>query len=191
MENLRQVFISDMGLSETYYDEFMLHSKTISLTRKEFLIREGTICRFIGFVQSGVLRSFFEKDEKEYISDFYFPNSVVTAYTSFLTQTPVKGSIQALEQASVCYISHQQFNQLLQCSSEWFRLGKYISDFLFIKKCKKETALLKDSAIERFHLLLETYPDIEQQVSQYNIASYLGIKPESLSRIKSLTYINK
>ena len=65
-------------------------------------------------------------------------------------------------------------------------LMKYIADTLFIKKCRKETSLLMDDALERYKLLLRTYPHIEQHVSQYHIASYLGIKPESLSRLKSL-----
>ena len=54
--------------------------------------------------------------------------------------------------------------------------GKYIADTLFIKKCRKETSLLMDNALDRYKLLLQTYPNIEQHVSQYHIASYLGIK---------------
>jgi len=60
------------------------------------------------------------------------------------------------------------------------------ADTLFIKKCRKETSLLMDNALARYKLLLETYPKIEQHVSQYHIASYLGIKRESLSRLKTL-----
>lgn len=54
------------------------------------------------------------------------------------------------------------------------------------EKCRKESSLLMDSALDRYKLLLRTFPHIEQHVSQYHIASYLGIKPESLSRLKSL-----
>lgn len=178
MDNLRKTFIEEIGLSAAFYEQFLSLSKTVHLRKKEYLIQEGNICKFIGFVQTGVLRSFFVKDGEEYNSDFYLPNSIITAYTSFLTQTPAKGSIQSLQDSSICYIAHRQFKELMQNFNEWLRLGKFISDSLFIKKCKKETALLKDSAIERFHLLVNIYPDIEQQVSQYHIASYLGIKPD-------------
>ena len=75
---------------------------------------------------------------------------------------------------------------MLQESNEWYKLGKYIADTLFIRKCRKESSLLMDSALDRYKLLLRTCPHIEQHVSQYHIASYLGIKPESLSRLKSL-----
>ena len=83
-------------------------------------------------------------------------------------------------------MSKSDYDQLLQESNEWYKLGKYIADTLFIKKCRKETSLLMDNALGRYKLLLQTYPNIEQDVSQYHIASYLGIKPESLNRLKSL-----
>ena len=88
-------------------------------------------------------------------------------------------------------LKKDDYDNLLKTSDEWYKLAKHISDDYFLRKCKRQTSLLMDTAKDRYDLLLTTYPGIEQWVPQYHIASYLGIKPESLSRIKSLTYIKK
>ena len=75
---------------------------------------------------------------------------------------------------------------LLNESKAWFKVAKYISDTLFVKKCQKDISFLMNTAYERYKLLLQTYPNVEQLVPQYQIASYIGIEPESLSRLKSL-----
>jgi len=191
MNALRQLFAEKIKLDNEYYDQFMHLSKTVILRKKEFLIKENTICSFIGFLESGVLRSILMKDGEEFTSDFFFAGSFVSVYTSFLQQTPAIVTIQAIGPATIHCLSHSQFNSLLDMSSEWYKLGKYIADSFFFKKCIRETSLLQDSAAERYRLLLNTFPGIEQLVTQRHVASYLGIKPESLSRIKALTYINK
>jgi CRP-like cAMP-binding protein len=191
MNALCQLFVEKIKLDNEHYDKFMHLSKTVFLRKKEFLIKENSICSFIGFVESGVLRSILMKDGEEFTSDFFFSGSFVSVYTSFLRQTPAIVTIQAISSTTIHCLSYSQFNYLLQTSSEWYKLGKYIADSFFFSKCIRETSLLQDSASERYRLLLNTFPAIEQLVSQRHIASYLGIKPESLSRIKALTYIKK
>jgi CRP-like cAMP-binding protein len=191
MNALRQLFAEKIKLDNEHYEQFMHLSKTVVLRKKELLIKEGTICSFMGFVESGVLRAILMKDGEEFTSDFFFSGTFVTVYTSFLQRTPAVVTIQAIGPSTIHCLSHSQFNGLLDTSSEWYKLGKYIADSFFFKKCIRETSLLQDSAVERYRLLLNTFPGIEQLVTQRHIASYLGIKPESLSRIKALTYINK
>ena len=128
---------------------------------------------------------------KEFNNDFYFENNFVSAFTSFLTSAPTNCNIQALTDVNVIYITAEQYQELVSRDNEWLKLGKYIAENFFIRKCKRETSFLKQSAEQRLEGVLRLYPGIEQRVSQYHIASYLGIKPESLSRIKLLTYINK
>ena len=96
------------------------------------------------------------------------------SYQSFLTQEKSVGSIQALEDSFIYCLDKSDYDRLLNESTEWYKLGKYIADTLFINKCRKETAMLTDDAYNRYKLLLKTYPNIEQHVSQYHIASYLG-----------------
>lgn len=177
-------------MDQHHWDIFKQSAKKCLLKKGDYLIREGEVCTFWGFVDSGVLRSYIINDRDEFNVDFYLSGSIVSAYTSFLTQSPTHGYIQALADTTIYTISHKEYTTLLNRSAEWFMLGKYIADMLFIKKCRREASLLTSSAKERYLMLLRTHPHIEQLVAQYHIASYLGIKPESLSRIKSLTYIN-
>ena len=186
MISIKDIIIRQLAISETYYEQFLQVSELREFSKKELVLPIGKVCSFIGFVEEGVLRSYREKDGEEYISDFYVPGSFVTSYRSFLNQEPSTGAIQALENCVIRCLSRTNYDLLLHESAEWYKLGKYIADTLFIKKCIKETSLLMDSALERYRLLLKTYPHIGQHVSQYHVASYLGIKPESLSRIKSL-----
>jgi CRP-like cAMP-binding protein len=191
MNALRRLFAENIKLDSEHFDQFIDLSKTVSLQKKEMLIKENSICSFVGYVESGMLRSILVKDGEEFTSDFFFAGSFVSVYTSFLRQTPAVVSIQAIGPTTIYSLSYSHFNDLLNTSSEWYKLAKYIADSFFFKKCIRESSLLQDSALERYKLLLETFPSIEQLVSQRHIASYLGIKPESLSRIKALTYINK
>lgn len=191
MESLKDIFIEKLGLEIHHLEKFNSVMQTKTLKKKEYLIREGSVCEFIGIVTSGRLRSYVQNDGEEFNNDFFLENSFVTAYTSYLTQSPTNCNIEALADSEIVFITFTQFNKLIDEDVRFLKLAKYISDIFFIRKCKRETSFLKNSASERFELLCRTYPGIEQQISQYHIASYLGIKPESLSRIKLLTYINK
>ncbi|MDQ5929336.1 MAG: hypothetical protein QG594_1115 [Bacteroidota bacterium] len=191
MDFLKDIFIDKLGLESHHLEKFINLTRTKTLKKKEFLIQEGAVCEFIGVVVSGKLRSYVQNNDKEFNNDFFLQNSLVTAYTSYLTQNPTNCNIEALSHTEIVYITNEQFNALIEEDVHFLKLAKYISDVFFIKKCKRETSFLKNSATERFELLCKTYPRIEQEISQYHIASYLGIKPESLSRIKLLTYINK
>ncbi|WP_456312368.1 Crp/Fnr family transcriptional regulator [Pseudomonas shirazensis] len=191
MESLRALFIETLGLQNAHFDEFYKELKLKNIQKKEFLIQEGSVCDFIAIVISGTLRSYVQNNDGEFNNDFYLENSFMSAYTSFLTQMPTNCNIEALTDVEICYITHKQFHALIEKDTNYLRLAKYISDNYFIRKCKRETSFLKNSAAERFEMIKKLYPNIEQKVPQYHIASYLGIKPESLSRIKLLTYINK
>lgn len=191
MEPLKNLFIDKVGLEMHHFQIFNMELRTKVLKKKDHLISEGSICNFIGIVTSGKLRSYLKKDESEFNNDFYLENSFVSAYTSYLTQLPTNCNIEALADTEIKYITADQFNRLIAQDKDFLKLAKYISDLFFIRKCKRETSFLKNTAAERLEILGSIYPDIEQQISQYHIASYLGIKPESLSRIKLLTYIKK
>ena len=191
MESLITLFTEKLELDIDHFETFVAQLKVKNLKKKEHLISEGSVCNCIGFVSSGTLRSYVKNNEGEFNNDFYFDNDFVSAYTSFLTQMPTNCNIEALTDSTIHYISYDKLNKLIAQDTAFLKLSKYISDTYFIRKCKRETSFLKHSATERLEGLSALYPGIGQRVSQYHIASYLGVKPESLSRIKLLTYINK
>lgn len=191
MEVFKKYIIDEIGLTETHFNRLSSLVIKKEIKKNASIIAPGKICDFIAFVNKGILRYYREKDGSEFNIDFHLQSRFTSAYSSFLTQKPAIGYLQALENTELLVLSKQDYDKLLEESPEWYKLAKYISDDYFLRTCKRQTSLLMNSAKDRYDLLLTTYPKIEQLVPQYQIASYLGIKPESLSRIKSLTYINK
>lgn len=190
MKPLHYIF-EELGMDSHHYEQFLDQLSIKQYRKKEHLITEGVVCDFIGIVVSGTLRSYISNEDQEHNNDFYLEDDFVCAYTSYLTQVPTNCNIETLTDTEILYISKTQFTALISKDESFLKLAKYISDHNFIRKCRRETSFLKNSARERLENLYKIYPGIEQRVSQYHIASYLGIKPESLSRIKLLTYINK
>lgn len=130
---LNGLIVSRLGLPTSCYNRLLELLEKRDVSKKGLLIEEGKVCTFIGFVESGVLRSYLEKDGEEFISDFYFPDSIVTSYRSFLTKEPSVGSIQALENSTILCLTRTDYDMLLKESDAWYKLGKYISDILFVK----------------------------------------------------------
>lgn len=189
MTVLKNIFINKIGLQESHYNSFCEISKLVTYKKKEYLVEEGNICDFLGIVESGIIKSFMQKDAIDYNNGFYLPNQFFSAYSSFTKQRPAVSNLQTMQETTVRVISFNQLNQLYESSPLWYKFGKYIAEDFYYRKCNRETSLLQDSATERFELFIKKYPNIEQLVPQYEIASYLNIKPESLSRLKALTYI--
>lgn len=187
MEILKKIFIEKMGLQESHFNHFCEISECKTFQKKDYLVYDGKICNFIGFVETGLIRSFIKKDDAEFNNAFYFPNRFFSAYNSFTRQKPAVSNLQVMIDSNIRLITYNQLQELYKDDPIWYKFGKYIADDFFFRKCERETSLLRDSATERYKSLLRLHPKIEQLVPQYEIASYLKIKPESLSRIKSLT----
>ncbi|AJW63754.1 Cyclic nucleotide-binding domain protein [Elizabethkingia miricola] len=158
----------------------------ISIKRNDFFIRENEICSYIGIIESGTMYSYFEDAECNLIvNELYRKHAIVTSYRSFLTCIPSPTSIKAYSDVVVYTIEKKLYDELLQ-NYEWGIIFKEVADQLFINKCFKETSLIKLKARERYLELISRLQNIEQDFPQHLIASYLKIRPETLSRIKSL-----
>ncbi|MFD0795438.1 Crp/Fnr family transcriptional regulator [Mucilaginibacter litoreus] len=186
MTVLKEIFTGQMGLKESHYQTFIQTAQLKTIEKKDHFIKAGSVCNYIGFINSGLMRSYVQGKAAEHNTDFYFENYFVSAYSSVVTRLPTEHSIQALTDVEIYCLSLEQLNTLIQEDTNWLRFSKYVGEFFLIRKCKREISFLKLSANERMEDMLSNYPGIEQLVSQYHIASYLGIKPESLSRIKLL-----
>lgn len=191
MDELQQLLLRQLNLTEAHYQILRDRMKIKDLHKKQYLIREGGTCNFIAFVLAGTMRSFVTTKDDQFNNDFYFEGSFATAYTSYLTQRPTNCNIEALTDVRLGLIDRETLGELINEDPSWLKLTAFISDSYFIRKCKRETSFLKDNAAGRLNQLLSLYPGIQQKVSQYHIASYLGIKPESLSRLKHITFMNE
>jgi CRP-like cAMP-binding protein len=132
-----------------------------------------------GLVQISTL-----KGEQERILEFVFSGEFFSAYTSFLLQEPSDVQIKTLQPCKVSIIKRENLLQANQVSLISNHLSLHVAQRLFLSRARREKDFLTLSAEERYHVLLEKDPDIVLQIPGNKIASYLGIEPESLSRIR-------
>lgn len=160
--------------------------RTITLAKGEYFLMAGDVPEYIGFVRSGLLRLFhIDMDGVEVNKHFCVENTLAISYSAFLLREESKFFIQALEDTRLLAIDHQTYLDLLDSHICWQIVARKLAEMLFILKEKREWELLLNNAQERYEQFLRDYPDLERRLSQYHIASYVGITPESLSRIRA------
>lgn len=155
-----------------------------SFAKKAFITHEGDVEHSLYFLLKGAVKVAIQKDGTERILDFWFPNSFFTAYSSLLTQTPSAVYIQAVLPTEVLAIKGYVVRHLYATSFIANTIGRTLTEILYRKKVQREIDLLTKSAAERYNDLLHEHPDIVHNIPIGQIASYLGIHPESLSRIR-------
>lgn len=154
--------------------------------KDDFFLREKSISKYIGFVVSGALREFYtDKAGREYNKTFCFPGYFTGSYYDLASQKPSVVSIQAMADSKVLIMSYKEYKELVNRDAVWLKAAYASAHNLLLYKLEKEHQLLTLSATERYELLLRENPQLEQLVPAYHIASYLGITPISLSRIRS------
>lgn len=157
-----------------------------SLKRGEFFVRAGDVPKNIGVIISGILRLYYiDCNGNEYTKSFCIENSFVAAYSALLLKQPSRLSIQALEDTKLLTVDYATYRSLSENHTCWQNLNCKIAETLFIKKEKRESALLLDDAKTRYLSFQAEYPGLEARLKQHHIASYLGITPVTLSRIRA------
>ncbi|MUL36472.1 Crp/Fnr family transcriptional regulator [Gloeocapsopsis dulcis] len=167
--------------------EPLLKSKTIY--KGEFLFRENDICEFVGITLKGCLRTFLIKGGKEFTLFFHPKHRPVGDYESFRKQKPACFSCQAIEDSEVLIVNHQVLSAFeeLPDGQKFLRLH---AEYLAFMLRDKLLSLFRDSPEQRYLDFVQTEPEL-QGIPQYYLASYLGIEPESLSRLKRRIYQKK
>jgi CRP-like cAMP-binding protein len=155
------------------------------LKKKEFLLHQGEVCRFETFVTKGCLRA-FHLDEKgeEHIVQFAVEDWWIGDMYSFLTQTPASYSIEVLEGCALLQIDKNALEELYLKLPKMERFFRIIIQNAFIASQKRIISAMSKTADERYLDFINKYPTIEQRIPQYQVAAYLGVTPEFLSRIR-------
>ncbi len=152
----------------------------------DFFVKQDSMATEIAFVFSGVLREYYLTDAgNEYIKSFNFPGEFTGSYFDLLSGQPSTCNIRAITDCKLAVAKFSEFSALFQTDIVWERLGRKFAENLFLKKARREYELLAFDAEKRYESMKKMYPNIEDSVPQYHIASYLGITPVSLSRIRS------
>lgn len=184
-----EIFFQTLGHKVPFSEEEMAIVKTHltpkKLRKKQYLLQEGDVCKFIAFVEKGALRS-YTVDEKgvERIIQFALEGWTISDLYSFLTAEPATYNIDALEDSGLVLISKAAHEELLRTMPKyetWMRIqitGAYIA------MQRRLTSIISLSLEERYASFTAQYPEIVQRVPQHMIASYMGLTPETLSRVR-------
>ncbi len=155
-----------------------------TLEKGAFLLREGQVCRHMYFLESGCLRGYYNIDGREVTQWFGFENNFVSSFRSFTAGTPSVEYIQALEEAVLWAISHNDFANLLNTYPSIEKFVRLMYEHYYIKLEERYSNAHFKTASEQYEDLILHYPHILQRVPLGHIASYLGISAETLSRIR-------
>lgn len=149
----------------------------------EFLFREGDVCSFVGITRTGCLRSFFLSNGKEITLFFHPERQTLGDYESMQRQHPAYFSCQAIEDSTVLLINKEVITaiEILPGGQKLLRL---VVEELAFQLRNRLLSLYRDSPEKRYTGFLEAEPVLAKRISQQHIASYIGVEPESLSRLK-------
>jgi CRP-like cAMP-binding protein len=157
-----------------------------ALKRGEFFVKAGDLPKTMGVVMSGLLRLYYvDSDGNDYTKSFCAENGFVAAYSALLLGQSSQLFIQALEDTRLLVADYAAYRSLAVGHPCWQGINCKIAEQLFIKKEKRESALLLDDAKTRYLSFRDEYPGLESRLKQHHIASYLGITPVTLSRIRA------
>ncbi|MES2112595.1 MAG: Crp/Fnr family transcriptional regulator [Bacteroidota bacterium] len=167
----------DEGIARTLF-----HKKT--LKKGEYLLKSGDVCRYVFFIETGLVRYYINNDGVEQTNYFNKENEFVCDYMSFLPQIPSYVNIQALEDTTIWVISYVGMQQFYKEVTAGERFGRLAIEQVFVSVISQIGSLYTDLPETRYTKFLSDYADVAQRIPQYYIASYVGIKPQSLSRIR-------
>jgi CRP-like cAMP-binding protein len=160
-------------------------TKTIELQKGDYWIEAGKKNNSMAFVEEGYLRRFYTKNGEEITSFFYFANDISADLPSLVGNPLSKESIVAMEKTTLTVFSYEEFCELCNSIPALEHLHRVIFQFAFLRFYNMTMSSLVKTAEERYDELLARYPQLLQNATQYHIASYLGVSPQHLGRIRS------
>lgn len=163
---------------------FEWDTETVSYKKGEVITQQGEVEQYIYWIKEGSVKVSFFIDIKEFILDFWFADDLFTSFASLIEQTPSQTQITALTDVAVERVSYIQLQQIYKHSLQGSEIGRRMAERMYMHKTRKEIELLTLTAEQRYEKLLEQSKRLILEIPVKDVASYLGILPESLSRIR-------
>ncbi|HVU59090.1 MAG TPA: Crp/Fnr family transcriptional regulator [Puia sp.] len=179
--------LNDIRLMSTPLVNYLLSViEAFELRKKQFLLKKGMISNHIYYVSKGILRGYYEDENKKQTTKWFMDEgNVITSVDSFFSRTPTLEPIQAIEPSLLFGIRYEQLYHAYEHYPEFNYHGRELTQKYHVLNERRISALQCLRARERYLYTKETQPRIVERVSDNLLASYLGIKKETLSRIKN------
>lgn len=183
-EDVKKIFETYFTADMNIWKGFSEKIKVREFGKSEIIKDYNAVERYLNIVIKGSAGLFVWDGKRDICINLLYEKSFISDYMSFLNQQPTVIKTEALEDVVLWSIAHADLNELYQRSETGLRIGKAISEMLYIRKQQEQINLLTLSPQERYIKLIESRPEIFQRTPLKVIASYLGLTAESLSRIR-------
>ena len=188
-EAIKKAINNLLPLDELEWGAFENKLYTKEIKKGQYFLQKDHTINALGFITSGSFRTFcIDNTGEEITYCLHFENEFLTAFESLITREPSIFDIQAMEDSTLICIHQSDLDQLYKTSHYWERFGRLFAERFYVIRQNRYKDLLLETAEYRYLKLLDKYPDIFQRVPQYYIASFIGIRPQSLSRIRKNIY---
>ena len=170
---------------EDQVKKILSFSKIKKIRKDECFIREGEKPKNFAYVFSGLFRYYYiDKNGNDFTKGFFFENSFITSYSALIQNRESYFSIEALEDSEIIEIDYEKWKTLFNQELVWYKFLLTLIEKGYCVKESREREFLLFDAEERYRSFLQTFPDQQKRIKQHFIASYLGITPVALSRIR-------
>jgi len=174
-------------LSQDEYDEFIIPCVTKRhFEKKSIITRAGEVEEYINFIESGLVRKYYKKENDEINTQISHEGHIIHAQESFHSRTPSEYTIETIEPTELTSITFECLEKIYSTSAKMERLGRLVITVTMVLKDKWQSQLVKLNPRERFIKFVTKHPELMQRVPQKYLASYLNIKPETFSRFKHM-----
>ncbi len=186
LDALKPFMLSLAPFDQSDFERALPYFKTEELRKGDYFSKAGRVSDRLGFVVDGLLRSFYSIKDKETTTFFLTENSVAVALLSFLQNKPAIENIQALQDSTLITVKRKDLETLYQEDWKWQQAGRVLIENYYIKMEQRSISLQSQSAHERYTEFFYEFPEVIKTVPLHYIASFLGISPETLSRVRKI-----
>jgi CRP-like cAMP-binding protein len=184
MKELRTFIDHISPMNDSDWEFFSSKLQEVKLEKNTTLLKIGKIENNLSFISKGIVRLYIPRVESDLTFGFLFDNEFVTAYDSFLTQSPSEYQVETLTETILWKISSKDLQEVYERTSNGNIIGRKMAERMFLIKSKREISLLSKTAEQRYLDLFTDRPLLLQQIPLKYIASYIGVTPQALSRIR-------
>ncbi|WP_435133489.1 Crp/Fnr family transcriptional regulator [Formosa sp. A9] len=184
MNQIRTYFEQITEMSDEDWNIFSSKLKKSEYKKKTTLLKIGETETHLSFIEKGSIRLFIPKTDNDLTFGFCFKDQFMSAYDSFLTQKPSTYQTETLTETTLWKITFNDLQDIYKTTKAGDIIGRLAAENLFLLKAKREQALLNDTAEERYLNLFTEQPHLIKEIPLKYLASYIGITPQALSRIR-------
>ena len=184
MEDIRAHLHTLVTMSDEDWYYFSSLLQKVTIPKKQFLLQSGQIENHLSFIEEGTVRLFIPDITNDITFGFCFEQQFVSGYDSFLTQTPCSYAIQTLKTTTLWQLSYTDLQKVYANTEIGNTIGRLTAELLFLQKSTRELSFLTQTAEERYLKLFTSRPNVIKEIPLQYIASYIGVTPQALSRIR-------